>query len=48
MQYYYIGTYTYEGSKLTDTNVRVTVLWYILFKMRWMRNDPGSETTVEP
>lgn len=44
----YIGTCTYERSKLTDTNARVTVLWYILFKMRWIRNDPGSETKVDP
>lgn len=32
-----IGTYTYEGSKITNTNVRITVLWYILIQSKDMK-----------
>lgn len=32
-----IGTCIYEGSKITDTNVRITVLWYILIQSKDMK-----------
>lgn len=34
MQYINTGTCAYEGRVITDTNVRITVLWYILIQSK--------------
>lgn len=32
-----VGTCTYEERKITNTNVRITVLWYILIQSKDMK-----------